>query len=192
MLKYKQVNVVHPEDVGVPRKLMSDPPQDNNPSPAFRGSIWPIAVILLIISILAVCFLPWPERVELCMDGAKVDKQGNVITEGKIVVEGWQYHYLFQSEKFSPTKIELPGVEIGWFKEVQGDSGFTYWPVDLMRAIAAISIEGTEPGIIQIFTTENYNFLTIYPQSGNYSFVGTAEGIPDYVEILERCHLLKD
>ena len=61
MLKYKQVNVVHPEDVGVPRKLMSDPPQDNNPSPAFRGSTWPIVIIivpaLMAVLALAVCLL---------------------------------------------------------------------------------------------------------------------------------------
>lgn len=46
MLKYKQVNIVHPEDVGVPRKVMSDPPREETPTPAFRGSIWPIVIIV--------------------------------------------------------------------------------------------------------------------------------------------------
>ena len=153
-------------------------------------------VILVVIGIfllaLALHLIPWPERMELHMNGAKVDKQGNVITEGEIVVEGWRYHYLFQSDKFRLTKIELPGVDVNWIGEPQGDTGFYYYPVNLIKAGAYISMEGTDPGFIDIITTENYSFLAIYQHHKGYVFIGTAEGTPDYALILDRCYLLED
>lgn len=191
MQKYKQVNVVHPEDVGVPKGIMSDSPQESAPSPAFRGSIWPLVIIALIILALALYFVPWPERMELSMDGAKVDKQGNVITEGEIVVEGWQYHYLFQSDKFRLTKIELPGVEVKSIIEVQGDSGFYPWFRDLISAGVCFGVQGDDYWTSNIITTESYDFLAIYKIGSSYVFIGAAEGTPNYAEILDRCGLLE-
>ena len=65
MIKYKQVNVVHPEDVGVPRKLMSDTPREENFPKAFQKSKLPIIIIALLVLALIICFIPWPKSVDL-------------------------------------------------------------------------------------------------------------------------------
>lgn len=57
MQKYKQINVSHPEDVGPHRKIMSDPPQEKEPSAAFRGSVWPIVAVVLVILAVVVSLL---------------------------------------------------------------------------------------------------------------------------------------
>lgn len=153
-------------------------------------------VILILIGILllalALYFIPWPERMELQMNGAKVDTQGNVITEGEIVVEGWRYHYLFQSDKFRLTKIELPGVKIKWIVDVQGDSGFSPWPRELISTGLCFLVQNDDYWRPDIITTEDYDFVVIHEYRNNYVFIGTAEGTPDYVQILDRCYLLED
>lgn len=150
-----------------------------------------LAVIGLLLLALGLYFLPWPERVELRMNGAKVDRQGNAITEGEIIFEGWRYHYLFQSDKFKLTKVDLPDVQIGSIIDAQGDTGFYPSIGDTIRCIVGFWVPKDGLWHARVFTTENYDYLVIYEDDGNI-FVASALEMPDYAQILDACYLLEE
>lgn len=196
MMKYKQVNVVHPEDVGVPRKLMSDIPQEANSSNTFSKSKLPIIVFVLIILGLILWLVPYPERVELVMHGGEVDRQGNELVSGDIVLKGWRYHYLFQEDRFKATYLELPGFEIYdvWNNEANIIYHMKPLPEDLRQIHIVV---WTKPAYedsdsIYIFTTDDYDFLTFLVPNTKQLFVGSTEQVTDYVQILNKCMLLYD
>lgn len=196
MLKYKQVNVVHPEDVGVPRKLMSDVPQEANFSHTFSNIKLPMIVLILIILGLVLWLVPYPERVELVMHGGEVDRQGNELVSGDIVLKGWRYHYLFREDRFKTTYLELPGFEIydAWDNEAYIIYHMKPLPEDLRQIPIVV---WTKPAYeafdsIFLFTTDDYDFLTFLVPSTKQLFVGSTEQIPDYDIILDKCMLLYD
>ena len=125
------------------------------------------------------------------MQGAEVDAQGNVIAAGELLIEGWRYHYLFRNEKFHPTNIALPGAEVKWIHEIQGDSGFHPWLRDHIRAVLAFTLQNGENWLGSIITTEDYDFAVIHDPGYKNMYVGIVDGSTDYSGLLEQCGLLK-
>ena len=54
-----------------------------------------ISVILLL---LAVCFLPWPTRVNVQMTGMEVTADGTYKNDYTVQLKGWKLNYLFQDD----------------------------------------------------------------------------------------------
>lgn len=185
MQKYKQVNVVHPEDVGVPRKIMSEPPQENNPSPAFRGSIWPIVIIALVVLALAVCILPWPTHIQLTLYGAEMNADGSIIQTGEIVIDAWLYNYLFRRDEFHVKELQLPDHDTGiniqeidtFFQHFESadfyQARFAWWR-------PAENSEWINQGVIH-FSDDQHNWAV---KLNNRIFIGSTQEHADYIKIM--------
>lgn len=75
--------------------------------------IFIFAVISILLIALALYYLPLPTQVAYTLHGAEVDRDGNVINSGTLVIQGRIYDYLFQTDKFQLTHLELPGYQVG-------------------------------------------------------------------------------
>lgn len=72
-----------------------------------RIIIWTFIVSLIVGALLY--YVPWPTRVNLCLDAAKVDQSGNVIGHSTITIKGVMLHYLFQEDCLSATIYPFDG-----------------------------------------------------------------------------------
>ncbi len=105
MQKYKQVNVVHPEDVGVPRKLMSDlSPNSAEPS-VMEKHKWPLLILAFVIVAAisaAVGAAIWssPQRspFEINMYGTRMTAEGKILTSGSVILQGERLDYRSESQ----------------------------------------------------------------------------------------------
>ena len=155
-------------------------------------------VILCLIGVLllglALYYIPWPERVEFHSTGAELDRTGNIIAEGDYVVEGWRYHYLFKSDEFRLTHLQLPNVELG----EPDDFSWTispFWTGTTVESTHSVlwNSELLDIEHIDIWTTSSYDFFVIMPCDGTERlYIGTEEGSEVYRDILEMCWLLED
>lgn len=63
-----------------------------------------IITIVLIVAVLIgalLYFVPWPTRVNLVLNAAKLDKSGNSVGHSTITIKGVMYDYLFQKDSLS-------------------------------------------------------------------------------------------
>lgn len=67
-------------------------------------------ILVAIILGIALYFIPWRTEIRIHTTGAEVDSQGNILTEGEFVLEGWHCNYLFQQDTFEITSLELPNI----------------------------------------------------------------------------------
>ena len=107
MLKYKQVNIVHPEDVGVPRKLMSDTPREENSPNVFRKNKLPVIILSLLVLALIISFIPWPRTVDLNFYVVETDMFHNITAEGQMQLKG---KLIYQS--FKPQRLEVESFQL--------------------------------------------------------------------------------
>lgn len=63
-----------------------------------KRSVITVTVIAVLL-ILAVCLLPWPEKIDLKLRGWAVDTQGNVTEGATVHLEGWHLHYLLGNDQ---------------------------------------------------------------------------------------------
>lgn len=60
-----------------------------------------IIIIVLVVSLLIgalLYFVPWPTRVDLTLDAAKLDQDGNVVSNTTITIKGVMLDYLFRKD----------------------------------------------------------------------------------------------
>lgn len=61
-----------------------------------------IILVILVVALLVAAllyFVPWPTRVNLTLNAAKLDSNGEVIEQVPIVIEGWRLDYLFKPDQ---------------------------------------------------------------------------------------------
>ena len=80
-------------------------------NPLIPKKIAILAAIAIVLIFLFLYFLPWPTKIEFTAPGAEVDSNGNVITSGTMVIQGWKYNFLFRDDLFRLTRLELPGLD---------------------------------------------------------------------------------
>ena len=80
-------------------------------NPLIPKKIAILAAIAIVLIFLFLYFLSWPTKIEFTAPGAEVDSNGNVITSGTMVIQGWKYNYLFRDDLFRLTRLELPGLD---------------------------------------------------------------------------------
>lgn len=85
----------HPE---IPQGILSDIPSDAKNRFSVRFTT-PIIILTVIILIVCIFILPLPARIDLTLPGGRIDAEGNLIQEGTIHLEGWQYNYLLRQDK---------------------------------------------------------------------------------------------
>lgn len=196
MQKYKQVNVVHPEDVGVPRKIMSDPPEEQHPSPAFKGSIWPIVIVIVMSCIVVGAFIMHDlfneathqtQNYLLRLPGVKISKDGVVQDEGEILIQG-----VFTGEN----SVLLNQVDILGFKlRTAGDlsasllhhsSGY-----DIMSNLM-FKEDSIDVVSLTAYISEDFDWCVVFfgGKHPDTFYVGSLDTAPDYLAILEKADLL--
>lgn len=112
MIKYKQVNVVHPEDVGVPRKLMSDTPREDNSPNVFRKNKLPVIILSLLVLALVISLIPWSRTVDLTFYVAETDMFYNIIAEGQMQLQGKLIYQMFQPQRLEVQNFHLMGMDM--------------------------------------------------------------------------------
>lgn len=112
MIKYKQVNVVHPEDVGVPRKLMSDTPREEKSPNVFRKNKLPIIILSLLVFALVISLIPWSRTVDLNFYVAETDMFYNIIAEGQMQLQGKLIYQMFQPQRLEVQNFQLMGMDL--------------------------------------------------------------------------------
>ena len=162
---------------------------------------WIILIVsALLILALILYFVPLPKPISVQLPGTEVDKKGNVIAQGEIVLEGIYFDYLFQKDRFRLGHLELPnleGITVAQFSngyptimDPPSDTDNFIW----IPSIVALPIPGKPDGYTQshfayIFTRPDFNhFVVRIPLEGATSryFIGTNEPSPDYGQILEE------
>lgn len=120
MIKYKQINAAHPEDVGVPRKLMSDPPHNFEEETVLRKHKWPLVLLafLLVAAIsaaigAAVWSMPMRTPFSMNMYGVKITAEGKELTTGTVILEGERLDYRSESRvsEFQCSRLHLLDTE---------------------------------------------------------------------------------
>lgn len=85
------------KDPETPQELMSHAPSgEKSPYPVNR--VKPLIFLILLILILFISLLPWPTRIDLTLPGGRIGTDGELIQEGSVRLEGWQYNYLFRRD----------------------------------------------------------------------------------------------
>lgn len=74
------------------------------------------AIVIIVVSLLlaagAVCYLAFPTQINLEMPCAELDEDGNLVSEGTLVLKGWKYDYLLKQDEFQLDDIKVPGLAI--------------------------------------------------------------------------------
>lgn len=74
------------------------------------------AIVTVVVSLLlaagAICYLAFPTRINLEMPCAELDEDGNLVSEGMLVLKGWKYDYLLKTDRFQLEEIQVPGLTI--------------------------------------------------------------------------------
>lgn len=79
----------------------------------FKRKKWPLAVLLLIVLLLAICIFPRVRTIQIDMQGAEVNPDGTVIASGAFTLEGRIYDYLLREDTFRLRTLQIPNREIG-------------------------------------------------------------------------------
>ena len=102
-----------------------------------------ICAIAAVIAIVLVCLLPWPTRVNVTMDAAKLDADGNKLGTATLCIKGWKLNYLFREDRMD-IAIE-PFDNFKYFKLTGNQTGKT-----------------TVYGGIQSHTDPSYSYIHVY------------------------------
>lgn len=81
----------------------------------FRVGVITICVIVVVVIALIaamVCLLPWPSRFDMTMNAVEITAEGEVLEEGQIVLEAWEYHYLLKDNTIKLTDMEFFDMDI--------------------------------------------------------------------------------
>ena len=150
-----------------------------------RTTIFIVIVAVVFLSV-ALYFVLWPTQIDLTMNGAEVDLEGNVIGSGEMVIEGWAYNYLFQYDCIKLEHLRLPNRAVG---KVYGSESVLL-EVDPVPGhyMTYIKIELPEytsqkDYIADLFFSEDHS-LWIIKMNGRI-FVGTTGTNADYADIMD-------
>lgn len=165
--------------------LLSKTGHDPAAPTVLKRKKWPLAVLLLILLLIAVCFFPRVTRIEVFMQGAEVSPDGTVIASGSFVLEGRIYDYLLREDAFKLYALQVPNRELGNII----DQAFPIWET-------ASSLFHTRFWVtLPEYTSENnwYTGDLIFPENQNWwvlqltdrIFIGSNQSNCDYAAILE-------
>ena len=160
---------------------------------------WIILIVsALLILALILYFVPLPKQISVQLPGAEVDKDGNVIAQGEITLEGIYYHYLFQQPRFQLTHLELPNVkDITTIVFENGAAQVHTVPdgTNTIWAMVALEIPSQgESNLLEsthfagLFSRPDFSHFLLDIHQGNTHmyYIGTEEAAPDYEQILEE------
>lgn len=162
-------------------------------------------VCVVVLAVLAVCFLPFPTRINMTMQSCQVTEDGTVVDEGEIVIKGWKLNYLFRQDTVRFTELKFheleaytrsqPAANVSAWPSNQDDSSFDY-------TYNAIFVRGEYQGSytlsLRLSTDLGWCYADIESVATlNYSnydkqFVGTTGEIADYQEIMEYFNIYTD
>lgn len=162
-----------------------------------------LIVSALLILALILYFVPLPKPISVQLPGAEVDKDGNIIALGEIVLEGIYFSYLFQKDRFRLEHLELPNVEsITPVPFSNGDPTIMDGPLetdDFIWTNVAIHIpDRGESDMLEmvhfttIFTRPDFKHFLLSISQGDSSmyYIGTEEPSPVYRQILEGFYIV--
>lgn len=159
-------------------------------------------VAFLIIGLSLYC-IPWPTEIAVRSTCVEVDRKGNILSdEGKIVLEGTYYNYLFQQDRFELTHLELPNVEVARIMtfndggpvpimEIQNNNSFLYIPCGYYerKDVGTPLHDSTHFG--SIHTNLDFQYLLFVDNNEEiHYYVTTAADDPSPAEILEEFGLI--
>lgn len=164
---FSQQQFKHPDD---PQQLLSGSSQAHTaPYSIRRGKLLILLTVALLI--FAFCFLPWPSGIDLNLSGGEIDRNGTLIQEGNIRLQGCHYEYLLRDDRIK-LAVALPGLTLDnntWQK-------MTYSTVlgDFMYASQLVFVdELSEFTLCRISLANDHSWCLI--QTDNHLFFGTSD-----------------
>lgn len=71
-----------------------------------------VFAVMIAILILAICILPWPERVEVRMCGIETSSDGSCLGNGDIVIRGIRYNYFLREDQLTFDELKIFNMDL--------------------------------------------------------------------------------
>ena len=156
-------------------------------NPLIPKKIAILAAIAIVLIFLFLYFLAWPTKIEFTAPGAEVDSNGNVITSGTMVIQGWKYNYLFRDDLFRLTRLELPGLDAVSVLRLNYPLYEMYPAPGNYRTFALIVIGQRDYSTDIYFSEDQSRWLIV---AGERIFAGTTAQNAGYGKIMDVWHSL--
>lgn len=152
-----------------------------------------IILVILVIALLVAAllyFVPWPTRVNLTLNAAKLDSNGEVIEQFTMVIEGWRLDYLFQPDQLN-VNIE-PFDDYAWI-DLSTDTqtnrkGIIYTHFqDCEQIYCCTSNSSTTIAFCELLFTRDFKYVAFIcdTSDGEIYYVASADDQVSYKELAE-------
>ncbi len=157
-------------------------------------------IIIVLVGVmllgLAVHHIPIPRQIDVLLPGAEVTKEGTVIKDGVISLEGIYYDYLFQDDRFNATNLELPNIEVDSMIEFSnGHPHVINGPMEadfIWTTLGFYTPNSIDSNFANVFTHSDFNYmlLIITGQSEPRYYIASGPNDPSYLEILQEFYII--
>ena len=169
----------------VPQGILSDIPSDSKNSFSVRFTT-PIVILSVLILVVCILTFPLPARIDLTLPGGRIDAEGNLIQEGTIHLEGWQYNYLLREDKMkvSVEVMDLTLSHTNWKKQI-----YSNYLGDFRHMVQFVYIdEWNIFELCEISLAHDDSWFLI--QIGTCMYFGSLNPDMDANAIIDECYLV--
>lgn len=174
------------KDEDIPQGILSNAPSDSQNTFSVRFTA-PVIIFSVVILVLCILTLPIPSRIDLTLPGGRIDAEGNLMQEGTICLEGWQYHYLIRQDRMKAEVdvMDLTLSQTKWQKQTL-DSGLLGHFRHMTQLIYVNELESYQLSHICIALDDSWFLIQI----GQTLYFGSENPEMDAKAILEECRLV--
>ncbi len=146
-----------------------------------------VLIIALIVGVL-LYFVPWPTRVNLSLNAAKLNSNGEPVGQSPIIIKGWRLDYLFQ-----PDQLDVNIQPFDYFAWIQlsksnGKEGVIFpHHGDCQEIRFACCSQDDDISFCELLFTNDFKYVAFVRDGDEQRtyYVASADGQVSYKELAE-------